>query len=245
MAATRRGVAVSTVLLIILAVGVFFLVRLAMGATANGDVPPIVASPDATPRTGDSSTTIPDNTGTDGKPGNPAQDGSNPGPRDGSNPGPRENTQTTNPEPQPPRPAVPLSPIVGVGPQVTFQYERAFGFVVEFYVEQAFSVQVRVADINIIQPGNELVIENPTGEDVRKCYRGTIQPGETGPLCTTYVRESESAEQAGVYHQGELELVVRATCTSKAGRPCENLPDHYTPSSENPIDVTWNYYYEW
>ena len=246
MTAHRRVVAVSTVLLLIFAVGVFFLVRLATSVPSNGDVLPITSSPDATPSAGDSGPDAAASTRTE-------RDHGNLGPRDDSHtrtsdagvqpppPGLGEDshTRTSDAGVQPPPPAVRLSSVGGIGPRVYLADDsRLRGW---WELKDPFSVQVRLLDINFSQSGNELVLKVPADEDVRNCTLRTVEPGQTGRLCSVVVSVSESAE-AGRY-EGGLELVLEATCTTKTGRPCQNLPGHYSPSPNDPINVTWSEYF--
>jgi hypothetical protein len=250
--AHRRVVAVSTVLLIIFAVGVFFLVRFATSFPSNGDVLPITSSPAGTPSVGDSSpgttassqtennhenSTPPDdsNTGTfdTGAQPPPPGRGDDSSLRDGSD------TRTSEVGTEPPRPATRLSSVGGVGPRI---YLGDSGKLRGWWeLTDPFSVQVRLVDINLSQSGNELVLEVPADEDVRNCALPTVEPGQTGRLCSVVVSVSESAE-AGRY-EGRLELVLEATCTTKTGRPCQNLPENYAPSPNDPINVTWSEYF--
>jgi hypothetical protein len=110
---------------------------------------------------------------------------------------------------------------------------------------QGFSVvaPAKVVDVSIstYEPGEILVPDHPApGEDGRECRRGvTAEPaGEGSYLCTLGVRMSEAAKP-GVRYEGKVTLTFRATCTAKTGYPCEKLPDHYAPSPDNPIDVTF------
>lgn len=240
-AARRRVVAVSTVLLLVFAVGVLFLVRLVMGTPSNGNVSPITSSPQATAGAGDSGPAAVDTTGTASEHGGPDpedngdirtdNDHANLGPRDD---GDTRTIRTTDPGTQPPPPAVPLSSVGGIGPRV---YIPAGTYMGTLYVDDAFSVQVRLVDINLSQPGNELILYEPAGEDVTRCQRHTVEAGETGPLCSVEIQASESAEPGE--HRGKLELVLEATCISKSGRPCQKLSKDFAPSPDNPIEVIW------
>lgn len=279
MSSTRRHViAASTVLLLMFAVGVFFLVRLGMAASSNADTSPISSS-DAAPGAGggDSDVTDPDMPGVRDEHGDPEFSAdSSTGPADDAEPddaGPAGDAELGdrrgNPEPgkdssptsvadglqannsgaQPPRPAVPISPTAALYIPIfsgdgapPLRAGETFNLAVSHTFH--FSIPARVVEVGIrsSEPGNPLVLARAvTGEQVTECGQGvTAEPGEySAPpyLCTVGVRISESA--APGRHEGRVILIFEATCTSKIGAPCASLPDHYAPSPDKPVDITF------
>jgi len=291
-----RVIAMGTALLLLFALGVFFLVRLGTQASSKVNEPPSDSSdsssgpgtgldstelgdPQSRPKAGSPSGAGDTGTGTGSGPGNGGpehrKDGS-PNVAGGTGPGAGTGkTDTGNgtdgdPESrkdrgpasaggvgasdnsglQPPRPAVSITPGPGLYLPIFSGGEDppdiAPGEIMPIGVDHTFylSVQARVIQDPIftnIQPGNPIIPATPdmTQYNTRECRGATVEPeGSSHPLCTTGIRISDSAAP-GIYSV-RLELVFEATCTSRTGQPCEALPDQYTPSPDNPINVTWS-----
>ena len=275
MTLTRRQlIAMGTVLLLVFAIGVFFLVRLGMAASSNattptGDNGPAIAGTPGTDGEGDhpapgtnSNPTIPGSPGVGGADGasKPGTDttptvagtpgtngrGDHPAPATDTDPSIADNARTNGSGTQPPRPAVMLTdseslyiPIFsGDGDPVVLKEGEIGG--VGIYQAPPYPMPLRIVDVSVstYEPGNALVLVTPAlGENGKECRRGLAIGPESHYLCTVGIRMSESAKP-GVRYEGTVGLVFEATCTARTG-PCENLPAQYTPSSDNPVTVTF------
>lgn len=223
----RRAIAVSMTLLIFLALGILFLVRLGTDPDRGSATPSTIFS-DATPRTSSSDPTVADDAGTNNERGKL-------GHSDGRSPSTTvSRTRTTSTEAQPAPAVVRIGPLDSISSQ---SFVTGGLLYAEFSVDHPFSARTRVVDVYINQLGKRSRIGNLA--DRNSCRRGlAVEPEKTGYLCTVTIPAPASGEPGN--SQGEIGLTLQTTCTSKSGQPCRNLPDGYDPSPENPIDVTWD-----
>jgi hypothetical protein len=237
-------IALAAILVLVLAVGTVYLVRIGTAATSNAGGP---SSPSATPRAGTSGSTaagsrsgdpdVPGGSAVRGVPGGPGLPAVPGGP---SAPGTPSGV---------PRPSVRLRdsstlyvPVFsGDGVKVAAGEIQNMSI---FQVPSSFQVPVELVGVSLRndQPGDPILLTTPKPFPLHvECRPGvTATPTpEVKHLCDLGLTFSDSAA-LGRY-DGTIILEFTATCTFRSGYPpCGDLPEKYAPSPDNPIDVKWS-----
>jgi hypothetical protein len=108
--------------------------------------------------------------------------------------------------------------------------------------DSQFSVPVRVTAVRIVGGPPFMTVDHNRcrGLEYRPCLNATLPPGGTRCVVAAGVEPGGPplTDGFGASHTGEVELTLRANCTSKAGTPCSLITRH-TPTPTSPVEVTW------